>query len=393
MREKIIIPNAPFVSDLMANFIKCNDLKILKNDFTDNDERFRDLKKIDESVLKQRNFDNGEIVVYSNSENSLSKILELFAGTDFADKINIFKDKSRFRELLKSLYPKFYYKKVSYDRLLKLQPDTLTYPLVLKPACGFLSMGVYPVYSSQDLKNAVEKIQTANNMHFPEEVVNFDNFLLEQMIDGEEYAVDAFFNSNGEPVVLNIFYHPFADAHDVSDRIYVTSPELIADNLEKITLFLEKIAKLADLKNFPFHIELRKNGEDFIPIECNPLRFAGWCMTDLAYYAYGINSYDYFFNDKKPDWGKITASCKKGFYYFSIAEVPEDICKENIKAFDYQNFLKQFPECYKMYPIDFKINPVFAILFGYCKTFDEIQEILCRDLHPFIIDRHEGREK
>lgn len=392
MGEKIIVPNAPFVSDLLADFIMYNDLKILNNDFTENDERFQILKKVDENQLKQDIAGNKEITVYLNSENSLNKILELFAETDFANKITLFKDKYRFRKKLQVLYPDFYYKKVSADRLDSLISQDLPYPLVLKPQCGFLSMGVYPVYSSYDLENAIYKIKNQNkmlNIQFPSDVVNFDNFLLEQMIDGEEYAVDAYFDSNGKPVVLNIFYHPFVGNQDVGDRIYVTSPALIADNLEKITLFLEKIAKIIELKNFPFHIELRKDSEIFIPIECNPLRFAGWCMTDLSYYAYGINSYDYFFNDKKPDWEKITTQTKAGFYYFSIAEVPENVCRENIEAFDYEKFSELFSECYKIYRIDFKKNPVFAVLFGYSETYEEIQEILCRDLRPFIIEKNE----
>ena len=390
MTEKIIVPNLPFVSDLMANFIRKNDLEILKNDFTTEDERFERLKIIDDKQLKQVISNGKDVAIYSNSENSLSDILKIFAGSELADKVNLFKDKYLFRQKLQSIYPDFYYQKISANNLRDLLSQELPYPLVLKPQCGFLSMGVYPLYSLEDLENAINKIESENKSRkilFPEEVVNFDNFLLEQMIDGEEYAVDAYFDSTGKPVVLNIFYHPFVDSQDVSDRIYVTSSTLIKANLEKITLFLEKIAKLVDLKNFPFHIELRKNGENFIPIECNPLRFAGWCMTDLAYYAYGISSYDYFFNGKKPDWEKILNEKDNSFYYFSIAEVPQNICRENIEAFDYSNFSKEFSECYRIYPIDFRHNPVFAILFGRCQTFDEVQEILCRDLTPFIITK------
>ena len=39
--EKIIVPDAPFVSDLLSDFIKSSGIKILKNDFIDNDERLR----------------------------------------------------------------------------------------------------------------------------------------------------------------------------------------------------------------------------------------------------------------------------------------------------------------------------------------------------------------
>lgn len=382
--EKIIVPDAPFVSDVMSDFIERSGIKILKNNFTDGDKRFYQSKAVDEKQLRQDIRDGKDIAVYSNSENSLSRILKLFEGTRFAEKVGFFKDKYRFRQMLHQLYPDFYYKKLSRGQLEELDSSSLSYPLVLKPQCGFLSLGVYLLYSPQDFENAVTEIRNGSDA-FPKDVVNFDTFLLEQMIDGEEYAVDAFFDSSGKPVVLNIFHHPFTDERDVGDRMYVTSPSLIADEHEEVTLFLEKVSKIVELKNFPFHIELRKSKNGFIPIECNPLRFAGWCMTDLAYYAYGINTYDYFFNDKKPDWEKNLAKSRSGFYYFSIAEVPKNISLDDIAKFDYERFSEQFSECFRMYSFDFKVNPVFAVLFGHCEDSSEVREILHRDLLPFII--------
>lgn len=386
--EKIIVPDAPFVSDLMSDFIKHSGIKILKNNFTDNDKRFELSETADEKQLRDYIAEGRDIAVYSNSENSLSRILKLFEGTEFAEKVGLFKDKYRFREILRQLYPDFYCKKLSRRQLEESDALSLPYPLVLKPQCGFLSLGVYPLYSPQDFENAVKAIRNEVNS-FPKDVVNFDNFLLEQMIGGEEYAVDAFFDSSGNPVVLNIFHHPFAGEQDVGDRIYVTSPSLIAGQLEEITLFLGKLAKITELKNFPFHIELRKDKNGFVPIECNPLRFAGWCMTDLAYYAYKISTYDCFFNDRRPDWEKILTECRSGFYYFSIAEVPKNISRKSTVKFDYERFRGQFSECFKMYSFDSGTNPVFAVLFGYSKDSGEIQEILHRDLLPFIT---EGRK-
>ena len=40
-------------------------------------------------------------------------------------------------------------------------------------------------------------------------------------------------------------------------------------------------------------------------IEFNPLRFAGLCGTDMGYYAFGIRTYEYYLNDRKPDWDAI----------------------------------------------------------------------------------------
>ncbi len=35
------------------------------------------------------------------------------------------------------------------------------------------------------------------------------------------------------------------------------------------------------------------------------MRFAGLCVTDLAYFAWGTNNYKMFFEQKAPDWNQI----------------------------------------------------------------------------------------
>ena len=39
--------------------------------------------------------------------------------------------------------------------------------------------------------------------------VDTNKFLIEEMIDGEEYAIDGYFDENNEATILNIFLHPF----------------------------------------------------------------------------------------------------------------------------------------------------------------------------------------
>ncbi len=97
--------------------------------------------------------------------------------------------------------------------------------------------------------------------------------------------------------------HEFSSAADVRDRLYLTSKEIIEGNLVRFQGFLDRISELVLLKNLPIHVEVRvaKSGEIF-PIEFNPMRFAGWCTTDLAYYAYGINVYECFWQQREPDW-------------------------------------------------------------------------------------------
>ncbi|NEP86942.1 MAG: ATP-grasp domain-containing protein, partial [Okeania sp. SIO2C2] len=126
---------------------------------------------------------------------------------------------------------------------------------------------------------------------YPESVLNTNSLIIEEYIDGEEFAVDAYYNSIGKPVILGIFKHIFSSDNSVSQRVYCLCKEIIESNLEELTNFLEKIGNLAKIKNFPVHIELRRNSNGILlPIEVNPIQFGGWCTTaDLSFLAYGFN--------------------------------------------------------------------------------------------------------
>ncbi len=90
---------------------------------------------------------------------------------------------------------------------------------------------------------------------------------------------------------------------DVRDRIYTTSKLIIEENLADFTDFAGKIGKLAQLKNFPVHIEVRRENGVLMPIEVNPMRFGGWCTTaDISHLAYGFNPYLCYFLQEKPNW-------------------------------------------------------------------------------------------
>jgi hypothetical protein len=72
------------------------------------------------------------------------------------------------------------------------------------------------------------------------------------------------------------------------------------------------------------------------------MRFSGWCTTDVAKYAWGINVYEYLLNQQKPDWNEILSKANRGVYYFSMAEVPEGMDRSKIKSFNYEKFLANY---------------------------------------------------
>lgn len=376
--------NQPYVSSLLKDTIKKNKYKVLKNGFTSDFEGYEFFLSSEEAV---KDIKNNNSKIYSNSEDSIEWIIENLPFSDIPSKIEIFKNKVKFRNLLKTLYPDFYYKEIPFNNLKTIDRKSLKYPFVLKPAVGFLSFGVYPVQNEAEFADVIKHLDLDIEKvkgFFPLEVVNTSCFIIEEMIEGDEFAIDAYYNNKGEAVILNIFKHPFLNNKDVSDRLYYTSKDIIKSYVPKCQPLLDKIGHAANLKNFPIHIEIRIKDEKIVPIEVNPMRFAGWCDTDLAFFAYGINTYEYYIEDKKPNWNEILKNKGEELYYFTAAEIPISINKKDIKAFNYDKYLYNISNPLEIRKFDFKTKPLFAFVFAKTNSFEEINKILSINMKEFI---------
>ena len=380
----MFILNNPYVSDFLIETIRKNNYKVLDNEIARNYFSPYELTN-EKDALKENIF-------YTNSENSIDWIMENMPQSDLANMIKISKDKILFRKMLAKIYPDYFFMEVDLKEIKNLDFKNLKYPFVLKPSVGFLSFGVYPVKNEDDFRKIILNLDNdiANFKNiFPTSVVDTTKFIIEEMIDGDEYALDAYFDENGEATILNIFHHPFFDENDVSDRVYYTSKAIIQKYLKPFKELLDKIGKIGNFKNFPFHLELRANDKNIIPIEINPLRFCGWCITDIAQYAWNINVYEYFKEKKKPDWDKILKSTNDDYFYFTIGDVDNSIKKDEIKSINYNKYLKNISNPLIIRKIDYKTKPVFAIVFARCDNLDEIKNILKLDMKDFIeLEKH-----
>ena len=377
----MFILEKPYVSEYLVQTIVQNDWPVLDNSIVEEADIEEDAfilwteKKAVNYYLTQE-----FPLIYSNSENSISWILEKFPQSNLSEYIKFFKDKFQFREALTELYPDFYCKAYEYNELQNVKPDSINYPVILKPAVGFLSFGVHSIKNAEDWNSAIKAIgtemKTAASM-YPDKVIDSSKFIVEELIEGDEYAIDAYYDRNGEAYILNIFQHPFLNDKDVRDRIYVTSAEIMIRYMAKFIRLLDDIGKLKNIRNFPLHLELRVTPDGkIIPIEANPMRFAGWCTTDVAEYAWGINVYEYYYNQIKPDWNKIIESSGKDMYYFSMAEVPANMQNGGVKEFNYAKYLANFSNVLEVRRINPAKNPLFAIIFGSTDDKNEIRRIL-----------------
>ena len=252
-------------------------------------------------------------------------------------------------------------------------------------------MGVYVVQTPEEWPKIMDaiRIEMDNSKNiFPIEVLDSTNFIIEGMIEGDEYAVDVYFNENGTPSILNILKHYFASADDTGDRLYITSKEIINDNRKTFLNSLKQISQATKIKNFPMHIEFRVDAEGTVRIiEANPMRFAGLCVTDLAYFAWGTNNYKMFFEGKTPNWDQILEDKEGKIYGMVVGNLPKDINRANIETINYKQFASKFTHPLEIRKMDFRKFPLFAIAFVEfdASTKEEMHHLLQDDLKDCII--------
>ncbi|MDX2440483.1 MAG: ATP-grasp domain-containing protein, partial [Desulfobacterales bacterium] len=182
--------------------------------------------------------------------------------------------------------------------------------------------------------------------------------------------------------------HTFSSDKDVGDRVYTSSKDIIENNLKEFTNFAEKIGNLAGVKNFPIHIELRRDDDGtLLPIEVNPMRFGGWCTTaDISFLAYGFNPYLYYYSGKKPDWSKALKGKEGKLFSIIVLNNSTGINVDKITSFNYEKLLSKFEKPIELRKIDYKKHSVFGFLFTETRedNFIELKNILDSDLNEFI---------
>jgi hypothetical protein len=385
----MILIDQPYLSDFLESTIKSHNFEIISTKEAKaliDDEA---MNWVSESDAKHKILNNPNPRIYTNSENALSWVFNNLKETKLPDQIRLFKDKLKFRELTKDLFPDFLFRKIKIEDIQTLAIEDLKLPFVIKPSLGFFSIGVHIINTKSDWLTAQKELNYDKlKSIYPKEVMDASTFIIEEYIEGEEFAIDAYFNANGDVIILNILHHVFSSNTDVSDRVYSTSHHIIRKYKDRVEAFLEPIGKKADLRNFPLHVEVRIDKKGVIkPIEINPLRFGGWCTTgDLAWYAFGFNSYQYFLENKKPNWDEIFKTKKDKIYSIILLNNNSGIEPSEISYFDFDLLKHDLENIVVVRKFDFKQYPAFGLLFTETTEGNEkeLKEILNSDLTKYI---------
>ncbi len=381
----------PYISDFFKITVRDNNIPIVATDIAKQSGLLSGTNIISEESAIKMARESDDLAIYTTSENAIGWIAKHLAFSNLPQKTELFKNKLQFRKMSQSLYPGFFFKGVRIEELRTLQIDTIPLPCIIKPAVGFFSMGVHKVSTAEEWAASVETILTEVEQCkslYPKEVLDTSSYIIEQVINGEEFAIDAYYNAAGEAVILSIFRHMFSSDTDVSDRVYTTSKEIIKNNLQEFTEFTDKIGKLAGVRNFPVHIELRREKDGtLLPIEVNPMRFGGWCSTaDMTFHAYGFNPYLHYYSQKKPNWEKALQGKEGKLFSLIVLDNSTGTKGEEISSFDYEKLLSTFEKPLELRKINYSQYPVFGFLFTETQedNFLELQNILDSDLKQFI---------
>ena len=181
----------PYISNFLIDTIRDHNFRIVSTPIARELIKDDSLEWISNSEAIELIKNNSSFPLYSNSENALEWIEKNIKESELAHQISILKNKLKFRELIKNIFPNFYFKQVSMKEIHKLTSNDIHFPFVIKPSIGFFSIGVYVVKNEEDWLNAKNEI-TAKKLKniFPESVLNTSKFIIEEFINGEEYAID-----------------------------------------------------------------------------------------------------------------------------------------------------------------------------------------------------------
>lgn len=358
----MIMLEEPYVSDVLVDWLETSKHPVLDNAMARRVAETHAIELCSEQEAIER-IEGGERL-YTSSENALAWLSEHVSNEAIVRPIEVFKDKALMRRVLAPLDPDFFFKSCTAEELASLSFSDLKPPFVLKPSVGFCSVGVYAITSENDWDAALADIEanakTWGSM-YPESVIGSEAFVLEGYIEGIEYAIDAYFDAEGKTHVLDVLRHDFASAADTSDRLYCTGASIIRENAEVFADWLDRVNEIVGAKNFPVHVEVRVKDGVIRPIEINPLRFAGLGGTDISWFGYGFRSYEYFLENKAPDWDRILADKEDTIFTMSVLNTPSGMTGE--EAFNYEAFKARFSHVLALREFDYHAFANFGFLF------------------------------
>ncbi len=343
-------------------------------------------------VISEEDFRNSELIlkaddkVYAPTESALEIILERSEDPVFTNAVNMLKDKYKFRELMSNLYPDFFFAKTTINELENIKLD-LDKKYIIKPTKGFFGTAVKELTGETNISEITKEIRNEikeSSRYFPESILSKNELIIEQFVDGEEYAVDMYFNENGKPEILNIYHHPLPERNEYFNVLYYTNKDIFNRFYDRLKAIFVELNQHLNIIDFPIHAEFKLENDTLIPIEMNPLRYGGFGLADLAYHAFGFNPFDAFFNNFKPNWKQIWTERNENHFGWILGYNGTDI-DVNTHEPDHETYREYLGNILHYVEIDHKENPAFSIAYVKDNSSISLQRLLKTEFNDFFV--------
>lgn len=330
-----------------------------------------------------RRIDEGERV-YTSSETALDWVMRNTHAGALKRAIETCKDKAALRAAIAPMDPGLFYRRCTAAELPALDFTRLRTPFIVKPNRGYCSVGVHVVRDRRDWERVIADVGAgAIESAFDEDVVDTGEYILEGYIEGDEYALDLYYDGEGAAHVLNVLRHDFASAGDTSDRLYLTSPVIVARMRPLFEEWLGRANAYLGFRDFCIHAEVRVEGRTVRPIEFNPLRFAGMGGTDVSRYAYGYRTYAEYLEGRVPGPEAFAAAAGK---VFAMSFIMPPAGLEGAQ-FELARFAARFRHVLAARPLDTAATGAWAFIFAWEDEAHaaRLQELATADLAEYAI--------
>jgi ATP-grasp domain len=211
--------------------------------------------------------------------------------------------------------------------------------------------------------------------------------LIEQYVDGPEYAVDMFYDCHGKPVITNIYAHPEPKHKKYLQMLYYTSEDVFINFYESLYNFFLKFNEDLEIKSFPIHAEFKLENNTLIPIEFNPARFGGMGLCCLTTHAFQFNPVQYYLLDQAPDWKKIWQRNKNNYFCWLLAYNGADIDLQTYRPNHnkFKKFISASIDILAYQELDYLNNPGFAIAYLQTQQKSNLNNLLSIEFNDFFI--------
>ncbi len=324
--------------------------------------------------------------LYLPSESAMQVVFERMDDLGRLELFAKIKDKYECRKLLQPIFPDFYFEKIQLDSLPSYDFGERN-KVVVKPEKGFFGTGVKTIHKGDDLAKVMEKIKVElgkNVQFFSESVLSQHDILVEECIEGDEYAVDMFYDIQGKPVIMNIYSHPIPKT-SYFHVLYYTNKRIFEQFHDQLVSLFGRLNEQLKATSLPIHAEfVYTKNKQLVPIELNPLRYGGFGLADLTYHAFGFNPFRSYFRDERLDWEKIWRERKGDNYGWVLAYNGSGI-DVNKNLPDHDKLKQQFAHLLAYHELDHLKNPAFGIAYIKEASEQKLLELLKLEFNDFFV--------